>query len=142
MVFTLPYLTLKFYRLPRDAKIQCEYKKILKTEGINWKSGHICCEHWSEGMEKDNNDLPNLTVPSTQIPIIEKIYQKAKERYGKLKLPTNTDKLKLKELKRKLYKMPTCTSTKRKEPTSRSTSSTLKNASIHFPHTQVFTRAI
>ena len=102
---------LKFYRLPRDAKIQnTKYKKILKTEGINWKSGHICCEHWSEGMKKDN--LPNLTVPSTQIPIIEKIYQKAKERYGKLKLPTNTDKLKLKELKRKLdiaklYKMPT-----------------------------------
>ena len=48
-----------------------------------------------------------------------------------MKLPTNTDKLKLKELKRKLYiaklyKMPTYTSTKRKEPTSRSTSSTLK----------------
>ena len=69
--------------------------EILKTEGINWKSGHICCEHWSEGMKEDNNDLPNLTVPSTQIPIIKKICQKAKERYGKLKLPTNTDKLKL-----------------------------------------------
>ena len=39
-----------------------------------------CCEHWSAGMTKyDNNDLPNLTVPSTQITIIEKIYQKAKK---------------------------------------------------------------
>ena len=70
---------LKFYRLPRDAKIRCEYKKILKTEGINWKSGHICCEHWSERMKKDNNDLPNLTVPSTQIPIIEKYIKKLKK---------------------------------------------------------------
>ena len=92
-------------------------------------------------MKKDNNNLPNLTVPLTQIPI-EKIYQKAKERYGKLKLPTNTDKLKLKELKgkldiAKLYKMPTCTSTKRKEPTSRSTSSRMKNASKHLPNTQI-----
>ena len=86
-------------------------------------------------MKKDNNDLPNLTVPSTQIPIIEKKYQKAKERYGKLMLPSNTDKLKLKELKRKLgyrkldiaklYKMPTSTSTNRKQPTPRSTSSAL-----------------
>ena len=65
--------------LPRDAKIQCKYKKILNTEGINWKSGHICCEHWSEGMEKDNNDLPNLTVQSTQIPIIEKNIKKLKK---------------------------------------------------------------
>ena len=103
----------------------------MKTEGISWKSGHICCEHWSEGIKKDNNDLPNLTVPSTQIPIIENKHQKVKGSYGKLKLPTNTDKLKLKELKRnldiaKLYKMPTYTSTNRKEPTSRRTSSTLK----------------
>ena len=111
--------------------MQCEYKKILKTEGINWKSGHICCEHWSEGIKKDNNDLPNLTVPSTQLPIIEKIYQNAKERYGKLKLLTNTDKLKLKKFKRnsdvaKLYKVPICPCTNRKEPTSRSTCSTLR----------------
>ena len=79
---------------------------------------------------KDNNDVPNLTVPETQITIIETKYQKAKERYGRLKLPTNTGKLKLKELKRKLdtaklYKMPTCTSSNSKEPTSRGTSSTL-----------------
>ena len=58
---------------------KCEYKKILKTEGINWKSGHLCCEHWSEVMKKDNNDLPNLTVPSTQIPIIEKNIKKLKK---------------------------------------------------------------
>ena len=46
-----------------------------------------------------------------------------------MKLPTNTDRLKLKELKRnvdvaKLYKIPTCSSTKMKKTTSRSTSST------------------
>ena len=53
--------------------------KILKTEGINWKSGHICCEHWSGGMENDNNDLPNSTVPSTQLPVIEKYIKKLKK---------------------------------------------------------------
>ena len=85
--------TSKFNRLSKDTKIQSEYKKILKTEGINWKSGHICCEHWSAGMKTDINHLPDITVPSSQIQIIENKYIKAKERYGKVKLPTNTNKI-------------------------------------------------
>ena len=57
---------------------------------------------------------------------------KLKELKRKLELPTNTDKIKLKELKRKLevarsYKKTTCnSSTTRKEPTPRSTSTTPK----------------
>jgi hypothetical protein len=115
----------KFYRLPRDAKLQAKYKKILKTEGINWKSGHICCEHWSAGAKKDNNDPPDLTVPPSQIPIIENKFVKAKERYEKLTLPNNTDKRKLKVLKRKLeiakLNQTPCSSNNRKEPTPRDT---------------------
>ena len=46
-------------------------------------------------MKKDNNDLPNCSInPDTNN---RKKYQKAKEKDGKLKLPINTDKLKLKE---------------------------------------------
>ena len=58
---------IKFYRLPRNPEIQAEYRKNLKTSGINWKDGHICAEHWKSGLRKDTNDLPNVAVPSSQI---------------------------------------------------------------------------
>ena len=58
---------IKFYRLPRNPQVQAEYRKILKTSGFNWRNGHICAEHWKNGVRKDTNDLPNVAVPSSQV---------------------------------------------------------------------------
>ena len=49
---------IKFYRLPRDPEIQRADQSVLKTTGINWKNGHICSAHWSQGERKDTSDLP------------------------------------------------------------------------------------
>ena len=66
---------LKYYRLPRDKNLQKEYQKILNTSGINWKQGHICCQHWSCGERKTPTTLPD--VPVTKV---------IKEQYNKLKI--------------------------------------------------------
>ena len=58
---------IKFYRLPRKPQVQAEYRKILKTKGFNWRNGHICAEHWKNGVRKDTNDLRNVAVPSNQV---------------------------------------------------------------------------
>ena len=43
---------LKCYRLPREESIQSKYRKILRTDGINWNKGLICSAHWSHGERK------------------------------------------------------------------------------------------
>ena len=59
-------LPMKYYRLPRSVEIQAEYRNILKTTSINWKSGHICAAHWSNGVRSNTNDLPDIPVPDDQ----------------------------------------------------------------------------
>ena len=61
----------KYYRLPRDPVIQQQYKKILKTDGVNWFRGYICAEHWSTG-EKVDNQLPDIAAPPSQVPFLKK----------------------------------------------------------------------
>ena len=43
-----------------------------------------CCEHWSSGFRQDSKDLPDITVPAPQLPLIEEKCLKAKERLDKL----------------------------------------------------------
>ena len=42
---------IKCYRLPRDLHLHQKYKTDLKTDGINFKNKHICCESWIRGTE-------------------------------------------------------------------------------------------
>ena len=58
---------LKYYKLPRDPTIQTKYSSILKTTGINFKKGYICCQHWSKGYRSSTADLPDVSVPSSQL---------------------------------------------------------------------------
>lgn len=125
---------LKFYRLPRDVSLQSQYKKILKTDGINWRNGHICCEHWSSGNRKDVTDLPDITVPATQLHIISTKYIKAKETFNRKRNPNVNDLRKFRLLTKKYeaamkysnstsssnFVFTTPTSSKRKSPTKRS----------------------
>ena len=92
---------LKYYRLPRDVKLQTEYSRIFKTSGINWKKGHICSAHWSSNESKDTTHLPDIAVPSDQLLKLELKYQNAKTRYNKASNPTDAQKLTLKKSKRK-----------------------------------------
>ena len=36
--------------------------KFFKTTGFNWKNGHVCAEHWSSGVRKDIQDLPDIVI--------------------------------------------------------------------------------
>ena len=56
--------TLKYYRLPREERIQAEYCKIFQTSGVHWGKGHICSAHWSSGIRKNASNLPDIAVPS------------------------------------------------------------------------------
>ena len=56
-----------FYRLPRLEILQGKYSKILKTEGMNWKEGHICGAHWSKGYRESTLHLPDIPVPEDQL---------------------------------------------------------------------------
>ena len=58
---------IKAYRLPRNPQVQAEYRNILKNSGFSWKNGHICAEHWQNGVRMDTNDLPNVAVSSSQV---------------------------------------------------------------------------
>ena len=79
--------TINYYRLPQDKKIQSEYKQLLKTDSITWKSGHICCEHWSYKCRKDTNDLPDICAPASQVSIFEEKYLRAKARLDMVQCP-------------------------------------------------------
>ena len=54
---------LKHYRLKEIGdcpKKRCEYNKILKNKGIDFKRDFICSAHWSKGEREHFNDLPDL----------------------------------------------------------------------------------
>ena len=75
---------IKFYRLPRDPKVQFAYTRILQTSVINWYSGHICAEHWNRGCrESVSSDLPDIPVPASQLVTLEKKLNKAKTQQTK-----------------------------------------------------------
>ena len=52
---------------------------MFKTSDMNWKQGHICCEHWSKGARKDPSDLPDIIVPLSQLKKLEKKLGNAKK---------------------------------------------------------------
>ena len=94
-------LPMKYYRLPRSVEIQAEYRKILKTAGINWKSGHICAAHWSNGVRSNTNDLPYIAVPEDQLQKIHSKYINAKKVFESSKNPTDKQNRTFKTAKRK-----------------------------------------
>ena len=111
---------IKFYRLPRDPKVEVAYTRILQTSGLNWHSGHICAEHWSRGCrESVSSDLPDIPAPASQLVTLEKKLNKAK---AQLKKKTaKADKLKVRRLERKFFlaKGMSGNSRKRKAPAER-----------------------
>ena len=72
--------------------MQQKYKTVLKKDGINFKDGHICCEYLSKGYRNSTDDIPDITIPASQVPIIEIKYKETKEHYNKLKNPKDFDK--------------------------------------------------
>ena len=47
--------SIKFYKIPMSKEIQRQYKKLLKTEGAIMNKGHICCEHWVDGVRRNSD---------------------------------------------------------------------------------------
>ena len=89
------------YRLPRDKSIIEAYKRILRTNVLNVEYGYICAEHWSKGYRTDTKDLPDVPVPKSQVNVITKKYNLAKERFRQLKIPKFSDKKCLNNIKEK-----------------------------------------
>ena len=69
---------INYYRLPRDVNIQGEYRRILKTDNINWDKGHICSDHWSGNIRENSTHLPDLCVSQSQIQTLKAKYTRAK----------------------------------------------------------------
>ena len=63
---------IKFYRLPKDVSIQKEYIRVLNIKGMNFRNGHICCEHFSSGIRELCTDIPDIAAPPSQIAIMER----------------------------------------------------------------------
>ena len=127
--------SVKFYRLPRNPKVQAAYKRILKTSGINWLSGHICCEHWSRGYrENASTDFPNIPVPASQLVALEKKIKEAKDRLNRK--ATKPAKRKLRKLERKFFLAKQLSpalidgSRKRKAPTERDLSTAKRSRNL------------
>ena len=79
--------SLKYYRLPREESRQSKYRKIFRTDGLNWKKGHTCSAHWSHGERKSINDLPDILIPADQLQKICKRFETAKNILEKCKFP-------------------------------------------------------
>ena len=77
-------MPMKFYRLPRDESIQSEYRKIFKTDGMNWENGRICAAHWSCGERNGSKHLPDVPVPEDQLEKLKEKCFKAKKRFDTL----------------------------------------------------------
>ena len=92
---------LKFYRLPRDEETQRQYKKILKTEGINWKNGHICAEHWSEGERKNTSHFPDVPVPQSQLEKLTEKFNSIEQKMKNKSNPTQREREYFKKMKTK-----------------------------------------
>ena len=95
--FTTP--DVKGYRLPQDQELQTYYISFLKTDGINFKTDNICSEHWSKGARDNTSDLPDISVPDSQMQRLENEVCKIEEKL--VKSPGSKDlRTKLKTAKR------------------------------------------
>ena len=57
----------------RDPEAQAAYTIILRTTGINWRSGHICAEHCSRRYrENASADFPDVSVLASQLVALQK----------------------------------------------------------------------
>ena len=74
-------MPMKFYRLPRDESIQSEYRKIFKTDGMNWDNGRICAAYWSCGERNGSKHLPDVPVPEDQLQKLKEKCLKAKKTF-------------------------------------------------------------
>ena len=53
---------------------------------MNWSKGHICPAHWSHGVRKIINDLPDIPIPADQQQKIQEKYDTAKMCWKNIKL--------------------------------------------------------
>ena len=92
---------ISYYRLPRLEKLQQQYSKILKTEGMNWKDGHICSAHWSRGFRENTFDLPDVPVPEEQLNKLKQKFDNAKKLFDSATKPSSKMRATLSKNKRK-----------------------------------------
>ena len=57
---------MKYCRFANNLETKQENQKMLKAFGINWDKGHFS-EHWSKKICDNNEGLPNINVPCSQI---------------------------------------------------------------------------
>lgn len=81
---------LKYYRLPLDSELRSKYSTILKNANINWSKQVICSAHWSGGVRRSLEHLPDIICPDDQMKKLSKSLQ--------TKLPI----ARAKEIKRKI----------------------------------------
>ena len=91
----------KYYRLPQDEKLKAEYCKLFRTTGVKWEKSHICSAHWSSGVRKNTQDLPDVIVPLEAFEKIKQKYITAKDVLAKYNTPTEKIKQQYKTAKRK-----------------------------------------
>ena len=94
-------IPLNFYRLPRDKSIQSEYMRIFKTSGMNWKRGHICGAHWSNGVRENSSQLPSIVVTLKQLNKLKAKYELAEKTYKSSTKPNEQEINRYKNAKRK-----------------------------------------
>ena len=75
----------KYYKLPKDKKLQREYMKFFKTSGMNWKSGYICSAHWSTGSRASPSNIPDIAVTVEQFKLLKLKFERAKQVLDKAK---------------------------------------------------------
>ena len=79
--------SLTYYRLPREESIQSKYRKIFRTDGLNWNKDHICSAHWSHGERKSINGLPDILIPADQLQKIREKFETTLNILEKYKTP-------------------------------------------------------
>ena len=93
---------LKYYRLPKEKKVQADYQRIFKTADFNWKIGYICAAHWSSCERKSPNQLPDIPIPKKQYELLKLKYRRSKRTFEKAENPTRKQTLAFKNAKQKL----------------------------------------
>ena len=77
------------YRLPPDEDTQKAYHLFFKNTGdFNWKTGYICGAHWTSGVRQHPKELPQIILPPGHFELIEKKYQRAKQKFQSAVKPT------------------------------------------------------
>ena len=84
---------IKYYRLLRNKEIQRKYSTILKTTGINFKSGYICAQHWIKEYRQSTDNPPDLPVPPSQLSRLKTSIQTPKGRLSRKNRSTLKRKL-------------------------------------------------